>query len=59
MIDFNKLNYLMTVAKLQSFSKAAKECYISQPALTRCVKNIEDELGVKLFDRTCAPIRLT
>ena len=59
MIDFNKLNYLMAVAKLQSFSKAAKECYVSQPALTRCVKNIEDELGVKLFDRSCAPIKLT
>lgn len=59
MMDFNKLNYLMAIAELQSFSKAAKRCYVSQPALTRCVKNIEDELGLKLFDRSCSPIKLT
>lgn len=58
-MDFNKLNYLIAVAELQSFSKAAKKCFISQPALTRCVKSIEDELGVKLFDRSCTPIKLT
>ena len=59
MMDFNKLNYLMAIAELQSFSKAAKRCFVSQPALTRCVKNIEDELGLKLFDRSCSPIKLT
>lgn len=58
-MDFNKLNYLMAIAELQSFSKAAKRCFISQPALTRCVKSIEDELGLKLFDRSCSPIKLT
>ena len=59
MMDFNKLNYLMAIAELQSFSKAAKRCFVSQPALTRCVKSIEDELGLKLFDRSCSPIKLT
>ena len=59
MMDFNKLNYMMAIAELQSFSKAAKRCFVSQPALTRCVKNIEDELGLKLFDRSCSPIKLT
>lgn len=58
-MDFNKLNYLIAIAELQSFSKAAKRCFVSQPALTRCVKSIEDELGLKLFDRSCSPIRLT
>lgn len=58
-LDFNKLNYLIAIAELQSFSKAAQKCFVSQPALTRCVKNIEEELGVKLFDRTCSPIKLT
>ena len=59
MMDFNKLNYLIAIAELQSFSKAAKRCFVSQPALTRCVKSIEDELGLKLFDRSCSPIKLT
>lgn len=58
-MDFNKLNYLIAVAELKSFSKAAEKCFVSQPALTRCVKNIEEELGVKLFDRSCSPIKLT
>lgn len=58
-MDFNKLNYLIAVAELRSFSKAAEKCFISQPALTRCIKTIEDELGVKLFDRSRSPIRLT
>ena len=58
-MDFNKLNYLLAVEELKSFSKAAQKCFVSQPALTRCVKNIEDELGVKLFDRSCSPVRLT
>ncbi len=58
-MDFNKLNYLMAVAELKSFSKAAEKCFVSQPALTRCVKSIEEELGIKLFDRSCSPIKLT
>lgn len=58
-MDFNKVHYMMMVAELKSFSKAAEKCFISQPALTRCIKNMEEELGVKLFDRSCSPIRLT
>lgn len=58
-MDFNKINYLMAVAELKSFSKAAEKCFVSQPALTRCIKSIEDEVGIKLFDRSCTPIKLT
>ncbi len=58
-MDFNKVHYMIAVAELKSFSKAAEKCFISQPALTRCIKNMEEELGVKLFDRSCFPIRLT
>lgn len=58
-MDFNKVQYLIAVAEMQSFSKAAEKLFISQPALTRCIKNMETELGVKLFDRSCSPIQLT
>lgn len=58
-MDFNKLNYLLAVAEFKSFSKAAEKCFISQPALTRCIKNIERDLGVDLFDRSHSPIQLT
>ena len=58
-MDFNKIHYLLAVAELQSFSKAAEKCFTSQPALTRCIKSMEQELGVKLFDLSSSPIRLT
>ena len=54
-MDFNKLNYLLAVAELKSFSKAAQKCFVSQPALTRCVKNIEDELGVNYLTAPVPP----
>jgi len=58
-MDFNKISYLIAVAELKSFSKAAERCFISQPALTRCIKNIEKEIGLQLFDRSRSPICLT
>lgn len=58
-MDFQKLNYLVSVAEQKSFSKAAEKCFVSQPALTRSIKGIEDELGIKLFDRSKSPVRLT
>lgn len=58
-MEFAKYKYVMAVAELRSISKAAVRCSISQPALTRSINKIEDELGVKLFDRSTLPIRLT
>lgn len=58
-MDFVKFNYIISVADLRSISLAAKKCFISQPALTRCINKIEEELGVKLFDRTTSPLTLT
>ena len=58
-MDFSKLNYVMTIAEYQSISKAAEKLHMTQPALTRYLNHLEDELGVKLFDRTTLPIRLT
>lgn len=50
-MDFLKLTYFMAVAKHEHITKAANEISISQPALSRVIAQIEDELGVKLFDR--------
>ena len=43
----------------QSFSKAAKRLFVSQPSLSVTVKKLEDQIGMPLFDRSCKPIRLT
>lgn len=50
-MDFLKLSYFVTVAKYQHITKASNEINISQPALSRIISKIEEELGVKLFDR--------
>jgi len=48
-VDIKQLNYFIQIAQDQSYSVAAKKLYISQPALSKVVKNLEQELGVKLF----------
>jgi DNA-binding transcriptional LysR family regulator len=58
-MELNRLRYILTVAKHGNISSAAKELYISQPALTKAINKTEDELGIRLFDRNSTPIRLT
>ncbi len=51
--------YFNTVAKHLSFTKAAKELYISQPTLSKSISDLEEALGVSLFKRTKNGITLT
>lgn len=51
--------YFLTIANCLSFSKAAKQLFISQQALTRQIALLEEELGVKLFVRSTRSVRLT
>ncbi len=50
---------ICTIYKEQSFSKAARNLFISQPSLSVIVKKIEESIGEPLFDRSFKPIRLT
>ena len=59
MIDQRYFKYIKTIAQYHSFSKAAQVLYISQPALSRFVKKVEEELGASLFDRETIPLGLT
>jgi len=56
---FHRKDIIYTIAKEQSFSKAAQKLFVAQPSLSLMVKNLEEELGTPLFDRSCKPIRLT
>lgn len=54
-----QIKYFVTVAKCLSFTKAAEQLFISQPALSRHIRNMEEELNIQLFVRTTNGIRLT
>ena len=51
-------NFLAT-AEVLNFHKASSNMFIAQPALSRQIKNLEDEIGAMLFDRTKKQIKLT
>ena len=53
------MEYVYAVYLNESFSKAAEELYISQPALSTAIKRVEEEIGIPIFDRSSNPIRLT
>ena len=56
---FQGMNYVYEVYKEMSFSRAAKNLYISQPSLSAAVKKAETQIGFPVFDRSSNPIRLT
>lgn len=58
-MDFRILRYFLTVAKEQSFTKAAEQLHITQPTLSRQLAALEEELGVSLFIRSGRNITLT
>ena len=58
-MNYGYYNTFLYVAKFKSISKAAKELYTSQPAVTRVIKLIEKELGCSLFVRSKYGVELT
>ncbi len=58
-MDFHHLKYFVEVADKKSFSKAARTLHISQSAISRTIKALEDELGVVLFMRNAKAVELT
>ena len=58
-MEFKHLEYFIETSQHKSMSKAAEALYISQQALSRCIANMEQELGVELFSRSVKGIQLT
>ncbi len=59
MIELRQLKYFIKIAELEHFGQAAAELHIVQPALTRQIKQLEEELEVELFERLPRGVRLT
>ena len=58
-MDFDQLNTFLEVAKLGNFSRAAEKVLRSQPAVSAQIRQLEQEYGHKLFDRSAKSVRLT
>ncbi len=56
---FTFKDYIYEIDKEKSFTVAAQKLFITQPALSICVKKTEEKLGAEIFDRKSQPIRLT
>ncbi|MBB3109719.1 DNA-binding transcriptional LysR family regulator [Paenibacillus phyllosphaerae] len=58
-MDVRHLHYFLEVARQKSFTRAAEALFITQPTISKMIKNLEEELGVILFDRVGKRIELT
>ncbi|MDO5298924.1 MAG: LysR family transcriptional regulator [Clostridia bacterium] len=58
-MNFKHINYVLTVLREGSITAASKKLFVSQPALSQTIKQIEQDLGATIFDRSTDPISLT
>ena len=58
-MELHQLRYFCAIADTGSFSRAAEQCHVAQPSLSQQILKLEDELGVRLFDRLGRSVRLT
>jgi len=58
-MNIQQIKYFLTLAKYRNFTKASKYLYISQSALSRQILDLEEYLGVSLFDRNSRSVQLT
>jgi len=58
-MTLTELKYIVAVARERHFGKAADACHVSQPTLSVAIKKLEEELDVKLFERSTSEIAVT
>jgi LysR family hydrogen peroxide-inducible transcriptional activator len=58
-MTLTELKYIVAVATERHFGRAAERCFVSQPSLSASVKNLEDELGVQIFERAKGEVLVT
>src|ERR1700712_5766797 len=55
-MTITQLEYIVAVETYRSFVVAAEKCFITQPTLSMQIQKLEDELGIKIFDRSKQPV---
>ena len=58
-MTLQQLEYILAVDSLRHFAKAAEQCRVTQPTLSMMIQKLEEELDIKIFDRTVQPVRPT
>ena len=58
-MTLTELKYIVAVARERHFGRAAEACFVAQPTLSVAVKKLEEELDVKLFERSASEVTLT
>ncbi|CAN5424551.1 LysR substrate-binding domain-containing protein [soil metagenome] len=58
-MNLQQLEYILAVNEFKNFIKAAEKCFVTQPTLSMMIMKLEEELGVKIFDRSKKPIEAT
>ncbi|MGN0606077.1 MAG: LysR family transcriptional regulator [Oscillospiraceae bacterium] len=58
-MNLQQIEYAVAVAQEKSFSKAAKRLFVTQPALSQVISKLENQLGIKIFDRSTTPLQIT
>lgn len=58
-MNSRQLQYAIELAQIRNFSQLAEKLNISQPALSKQIQSLENEIGIKLFDRNSSPLELT
>lgn len=58
-MNLKQAHYIKTISQCGSITAAAKKLYVSQPSLSQMLRQIEDEIGLPIFDRSVSPFRIT
>ncbi|MBL7829190.1 MAG: LysR family transcriptional regulator [Saprospiraceae bacterium] len=58
-MNLQQLEYVLAVDQHRHFARAADACFVTQPTLSMMIQKLEDELGIKLFDRSRQPVAPT